>query len=39
MSKDPIKMIDVSEKDTVYRSATAAGKIKLKKSTIKKNLF
>jgi len=35
MSKDPIKMIDVSGKDTVFRSATAAGKIKLKKSTIK----
>ena len=35
MSKDPIKMIDISGKDTVYRSATAAGKIKLKKSTIK----
>ena len=35
MSKDPVKMIDVSEKDTVYRSATAAGRIKLKTTTIK----
>ncbi len=35
MSKDPVKMIDVSEKETVYRSATAAGRIKLKKTTIK----
>ena len=35
MSKDPIKMIDVSGKKTVYRSATATGKIKLKKTTIK----
>lgn len=34
MSKDPIKMIDVSEKETIYRSATAAGRIKLKKTTI-----
>jgi len=32
---DPIKMIDVSNKKIVYRSATAAGKIKLKKTTIK----
>ena len=35
MSEDPIKMVDVSGKEIVYRSATAAGKIKLKKSTIK----
>ena len=35
MSKDPVKMIDVSEKKTVYRSATAAGRIKLKTTTIK----
>ena len=35
MSKDPVKMIDVSEKDTVYRSATAVGRIKLKTTTIK----
>ena len=35
MSKDPIKMIDVSGKKTVHRSAVATGKIKLKKSTIK----
>ena len=35
MSEDPIKMIDVSGKETVFRSATAAGRIKLKKSTIK----
>jgi len=35
VSKDPVKMIDVSEKETVHRSATAAGKIKLKKTTIK----
>ncbi len=35
MSKDPVKMVDVSGKETVYRKATAAGKIKLKKSTIK----
>jgi cyclic pyranopterin phosphate synthase len=34
VSKDPIKMIDVSEKETIYRSATAAGRIKLKKTTI-----
>ena len=35
MSEDPIKMVDVSGKEIVYRSATAAGKIKLRKSTIK----
>ncbi|MFX0007735.1 MAG: cyclic pyranopterin monophosphate synthase MoaC [Promethearchaeota archaeon] len=27
-------MIDISEKDTIYRTATASGKIKLKKETI-----
>lgn len=31
---DPIKMIDVSGKETVYRQATAIGSIKLKKTTI-----
>lgn len=31
---DPIKMIDVSGKETVYRQATAVGSIKLKKTTI-----
>jgi cyclic pyranopterin phosphate synthase len=31
---DPIKMIDVSGKETVYRTATAVGSIKLKKSTV-----
>jgi len=35
VSKDTIKRIDVAEKETVYRSATAAGRIKLKKTTIK----
>ena len=34
MSKDPIKMIDISEKDTVARRAVAAGVIKLKASTV-----
>jgi cyclic pyranopterin phosphate synthase len=34
VSKDPIEMVDISDKATVYRSATAIGKIKLKKSTI-----
>ena len=29
-------MIDISEKDIIPRNATASGKIKLKKSTIKK---
>ena len=31
---DPIKMVDVSGKETVYRTATAVGSIKLKKSTV-----
>ena len=31
---DPIKMVDVSGKETVYRMAVAVGSIKLKKSTI-----
>ncbi len=31
---DPVKMIDVSEKETIYRSATAAGSIKLKITTV-----
>ncbi len=35
MSEDPIKMVDVSGKEVVYRSATATGKIKLKETTIK----
>ena len=35
MSENPIKMIDVSDKETVKRTATATGKIKLKKSTVK----
>jgi len=32
---DPVKMIDVSGKETVYRSATAVGSIRLKKTTVK----
>jgi cyclic pyranopterin phosphate synthase len=32
---DPVKMIDVSGKETVYRTATAVGSIKLKKTTVK----
>jgi cyclic pyranopterin phosphate synthase len=31
---DPIKMVDVSGKETVHRTATAVGSIKLKKSTV-----
>jgi len=31
---DPVKMIDVSGKEIVYRSATAVGNIKLKKTTV-----
>jgi len=31
---DPVKMIDISGKETVYRSATAVGSIKLKKTTV-----
>ena len=31
---DPVKMIDVSGKEIVYRSATAVGSIKLKKTTV-----
>jgi cyclic pyranopterin monophosphate synthase len=31
---DPVKMIDVSGKETVYRSATAVGRIRLKKTTV-----
>ncbi len=34
MSKDPIRMIDVSRKETVARKAVAAGIIKLKASTV-----
>ena len=34
MSEDPIKMIDVSGKETVARKAVATGVIKLKASTI-----
>ena len=34
MSKDPIRMIDVSGKETVARRAVAAGVIKLKASTV-----
>ena len=34
MSKDPIKMIDVSDKKVVARKAVAAGVIKLKASTV-----
>ena len=34
MSEDPIKMIDVSGKETVARRAVAAGVIKLKASTV-----
>jgi cyclic pyranopterin phosphate synthase len=35
VSEDPIKMVDVSGKEVVYRTATATGKIKLKETTIK----
>ena len=31
---DPIKMVDVSGKETLYRTATAVGSIRLKKSTV-----
>ena len=31
---DPVKMIDVSDKDVVHREAEAVGRIKLKESTI-----
>lgn len=34
MSKDPVNMVDVTEKKTVYRSATAVGQIGLKKTTV-----
>ncbi len=34
MNKDPIRMIDVSGKETVARKAVAAGIIKLKASTV-----
>ncbi len=34
MSKDPVNMVDVTEKKTVYRSATAVGRIGLKKTTV-----
>jgi len=34
MSEDPIKMVDISGKETVYRSATAVGVIRLNKTTI-----
>ena len=34
MSRDPLKMIDVSGKETVPRRATAVGTLKLKKSTV-----
>ena len=34
MSRDPVKMIDVSTKETVPRRATAVGMLKLKKSTV-----
>ena len=36
MSEDPIKMIDVSRKKVVARKAVAAGKIKLKETTVEK---
>lgn len=36
MSKDPIKMIDVSGKKVVSRKAVATGVIRLKASTVKK---
>ena len=32
----PIKMIDISEKNTILRIATASGRIKLKKETIER---
>jgi len=34
VSRDPVKMIDVSGKETVPRRATAVGTLKLKKSTV-----
>jgi cyclic pyranopterin phosphate synthase len=34
VSRDPVKMIDVSGKETVPRRATAVGKLRLKKSTV-----
>lgn len=34
MSEDPIKMVDISGKETVHRSATAVGVIRLNKTTI-----
>jgi cyclic pyranopterin phosphate synthase len=34
VSKDPIRMIDVSKKETVARKAVAAGVIRLKASTV-----
>lgn len=34
MSKDPIKMVDIGEKDVVFRSAQAIGFIKLSQKTI-----
>ncbi|MCW4050455.1 MAG: cyclic pyranopterin monophosphate synthase MoaC [Candidatus Bathyarchaeota archaeon] len=35
MSKDPIRMIDISEKEIVPRRATAEGRLVLKESTVK----
>jgi cyclic pyranopterin phosphate synthase len=34
MIEDPINMIDISGKDKVFRTASAVGKIKLKRTTI-----
>ena len=34
MSRDPVKMIDVSGKETIPRRATAVGRLRLKKSTV-----
>jgi len=35
MSTDPIRMVDISGKEMVPRSATATGRLKLKKETVK----
>lgn len=36
MSRDPVKMVDISGKETVPRRATAVGRIMLKDSTVRK---
>ncbi|MFH2110083.1 MAG: cyclic pyranopterin monophosphate synthase MoaC [Candidatus Bathyarchaeota archaeon] len=35
MSRDPVRMIDVSGKETVPRRATAVGRLRLRESTVK----